>query len=107
MPNIRIPSNTVLFCDLLENLLNAHKSKEAESPLSGLDWADTEAQLSALRAKHAEMEEARRTAERLREERDQIKRVLKELVRHARDILKGIHRGELRKLGEYGFTVDD
>jgi len=107
MSKIKIPSNTVHFCDLLENLHNAHKSKGDVSPLSSLDWTGMEMKISTLREKHAEMEEARRSAEQLREERDIAKRKLKELVRHARDILKGIHRGELRELGEYGFTVDD
>jgi cell division protein FtsB len=56
---------------------------------------------------HEKVKKLERELETLYEERDAIVEKVKDQVYRSRDILKGIHRADLRKLGDWGFDVDN
>ena len=108
MAKINIPSKkSVDLLHFADVIYTANKAKGDASVLSPLDWDDTKLKIDEALAKNAEAESLRRESERLREERDALMIDIWKIVQRSRDILKGTFRGELRKLGDYGFIVDD
>ena len=95
--------------DLLK-LAQTIQAKDAElgnqSPLGFLDWGSKLDVINQALAAQEEAESLRRQMESAYEQRDILVKEITGWVRQSRDILKGVYRQEMRKLGDFGFTVD-
>lgn len=106
MPRIKLPKDPAAIANLAEDIFYKHNSEGAASVLGSIDWDDINTKKDIVAAKHAEAKELERQMEQAYEERNAAMKPTLEAIRKSRDILKGVHRGELRKLGEWGFTID-
>jgi len=107
MTKVSIPAKVDGLFRLAELIHAKHTELGDASPLNMLDWAVAKTNLDAAVAKHQIFEDLHRQAETIREERDLMAGQIREIVRQSRDILKGVHRKDMHKLGEYGFEVNN
>ena len=94
----------------LLKLAQTIQAKDAElggqSPLGFLDWNSKLDAINKALAAQEEAESLRRQMESAYEQRDILVKEITDWVRQSRDILTGVYRQEMRKLGDFGFTVD-
>ena len=107
---IPIPTTTSELIKLGKAIHKKHLADGAVSPLKAMEdynWDAVAADLTAAEALHTQAEEHRKKAEELYRERDAKIPNVKGAITSSRNILKGIHAKNPKKLGDYGFTVDD
>ena len=104
---IDIPTGPGELIALADTIENKHDELGKDSPLSLLDWSKVSPEIKEAVAAHKQIETLTRETEQLAQRRTNLVRELAQFVRQARDILAGVHRGEERKLSDYGFAVDD
>ena len=107
---IPIPTTTSELIKLGKAIHKKHVADGAASPLKAMEdysWDAVAADLTAAEALHTQAEEHRKKAEELYRERDAKIPNVKGAITSSRNILKGIHAKNPKKLGDYGFTVDD
>ncbi|MBK7871820.1 MAG: hypothetical protein IPJ74_14640 [Saprospiraceae bacterium] len=75
--------------------------------MSDYNWNDHGSTLQQTIEKHAEAEDLNRRAEQIYRERDQLISELEKLIKSSRDLLKGVFKKNPKKLGEWGFEVND
>ena len=86
---------------------NKHQDDAKASVLGGLEWNSVGPEIKSGLNLHDKVKKLERELETTYEERDAIVDKVKDQVLRSRDILKGIHRADLRKLGDWGFDVDN
>jgi len=106
MAQVEIPRNSDKVCELAETIIAKDAELGDASPLKILNWPEDSARIETIRAKGREAAELIRRAEELNEERKRELDVILPKIRRSRDILKGHYGQDLRKLGEFGFTVN-
>ena len=106
-PRITIPTNPGDLIALAEDIQARHDELDKESPLSLLDWKTATPQIKDAAEVQKQINKLNKELEKLVERRNNLIGALGDLVRSSRDILSGVHRGEMKKLGDYGFEVDD
>lgn len=113
---IPIPVNPDDQITLAKAVLAKHKALGAQSPLSGLDMAAFEAQLTIADAQNVLAKQLARDAEAATQARDgalgspkgpEVPGTVKFFLRAGRDALAAVNRGNEKKLGDFGYTVDD
>jgi len=72
-----------------------------------LDWEDTSPQIKEATAVQDKVDKMGKELEKLTQRRNNLVAPLGEFVRSARDVLSGVYRAEMKKLGDFGFEVDD
>lgn len=104
---VKIDPNAENLLNLANLIAQKHKELGNNSPLQQLDW-DIQAQnvIKALDL-HKQAKEYQRLAEQAHEQRNALLVPIDELVKQSRDLLKALYRNEPKKLGEFGFDVDD
>ena len=104
---VQISKNAEKLLSLAELVAKRHLELGAESPLKVLDW-DKQAEIvkTALDL-HKQAKEYQRLSEQAHEKRDILIAPLDDLLKQSRDLLKALYRTELKKLGEFGFVVDE
>jgi hypothetical protein len=102
-----LPENPKEMLDLAAVIYEKHQAAGAQSSLSSLNWADLGPKITEAITFHKEAEELRKQMEKLYEQRNQILEPIDDLVRQSRDLLKVVYRSEPRKIGDYGFVVDN
>jgi len=114
MPNnilrIVIPTNVGALLKLATLIFKKHQADGAASPLNALadyKWSDLGPNIALALAKHDEAEELSRRAEQAYRDRDKLMGDIPGLVRSSRDLLKGVYKKTPKKLGEWGFEVND
>jgi len=107
MTKVSVPTKVEDVFRLAGLIYAKHTALGEASPLKALDWETGKANLDAAEAQNTAFKELHRQAEAAREERDHYVAQIRLLVQQSRDMLKGIHRNDLRQLGEYGFEVND
>lgn len=110
--NIRIviPTNVGALLNLASRIFNKHLSDGPNSPLYALtedSWDEHGPKIQEALAKHNEAEEYMRKAEQAYRERDRLFGDVDGLVKRTRDLLKAIFKKIPKKLGEWGFEVND
>lgn len=105
-PRVVIPRNPEQLLKLAQLIQAKDAELGEQSPLAFLDWSAKLDTINEALAAQQEAESLRRQMESAYEQRDRKIKEITTWVRRSRDILTGIHREEMRKLGEYGFTVD-
>jgi hypothetical protein len=87
-----------------------HTEDGATSPLSSLkdySWTVEGPNLEKAKAKHDEAEELRKQMEKAYKERDLLMANVPAIIRASRDVLTGINRQNMKRLGDWGFIVDN
>ena len=102
-----LPENPKEMLDLAAVIYEKHLAAGAQSSLSSLNWADLGPKITDAIKFHNEAEELRKQMEKLYEQRNQILEPIDDLVKQSRDLLKVVYRSEPRKMGDYGFVVND
>ena len=107
---VNIPGNKKDLLDLAVKVNNKHMADGAASPLNLLQditWATEGAKIAAALAKHTQAEQLKLDMEQAYRERDLIMQNTEVVVRNSRDLLTGVHRENMKRLGDWGFSVDD
>jgi len=107
---IVIPTNVGELLHLANLVYKKHQADGKDSPLNALEdykWDDIGPNLALAAAKHEEAEEYSRRAEQAYRERDRLMGDIKGLIQASRDLLKAIFKKSPKKLGEWGFEVND
>ncbi len=107
---IVIPTNVGELLKLANLVYKKHQADGKNSPLNALEdykWNDIGPNLALAAAKHEEAEEYSRRAEQAYRDRDRLMGDVKGLIRASRDLLKAIFKKSPKKLGEWGFEVND
>jgi hypothetical protein len=114
MPNsnyrVSIPKNAEELLDLAGNVLKKHTELAGASPLNSMvshSWVDNGPKVAISLDLHKRAEELTRQAEEAYRQRDLLLGDVKESVLASRDLLLGVYRETPKKLGEFGFEVDD
>lgn len=107
---IVIPKTIGRMLKLAGLIYNKHLTDGANSPLhilSDYNWNEHGPKVQAATEKHAEAEEYARRAELAYRERDQLMGDVDGLIKSSRDLLKGTFKKTPKKLGDWGFEVND
>jgi hypothetical protein len=75
--------------------------------LQDITWADEGSKVSVALSKHNEAETLKLQMEQAYRERDLLMKNIPAVVKNSRDLLTGIHRENMKRLGEWGFSIDD
>lgn len=107
---IVIPTNVGDLINLARLIFKKHIADGNASPLNALSdytWEEYGPKIEEALTKHNEAEEYMRRAEQCYRDRDRIIGNLDGLVKASRDLLKAAFRKTPKKLGEWGFEVND
>ena len=118
MSKIVISRNIAKLLSLSANIIKKHKADGDKSVLKSVDMKDFEAKTTQAKEAYDKAQRLRREAEEYTEKAYLLLGIHKKqsslqpgdalyYITQCRDILKGIFRSTLRKLGEWGFQVDD
>lgn len=107
MPSrVTIPGNPEDLLALAKSVLKKHNALGKDSPLKMIKLGKIGPVVDKALENHKQAERLRREMERAYESRDKKIVAIKDILRRSRDLLKGLYRGQMRKLGDFGFTVD-
>lgn len=104
---VKMSTSAEAIINLAQMVIQKHKELGSESPLKVLDWDKQAENITKAEQLHKQAKEYERLAEQMHEQRNVLVNELNELLKQSRDLLKALYRNEPRKLGEFGFTVDD
>jgi hypothetical protein len=107
---VKLPVNPKEMLDLANLVLQKHTADGTTSllsNLSGSDWSVTGPKIAVAIAKHLEAEDYKRKMEDAYRERDKDMPEVKEILSASAALLKAVYRQNPKKLGDWGFNVDD
>lgn len=107
---IVIPKTIEGMLKLANLIYQKHLQDGSNSPLNTLsdyNWNEHGPNLKAAIDKHAEAEEFSRRAELAYRDRDRLMGDVDGLIKSSRDLLKGVFKKTPKKLGDWGFEVND
>jgi len=114
MARINVPKNPGEVIKLAKAIKTKHTADGAASPLAGFDMADFGTKTTTADTENQKSEQSYRDAEKATQDRDlalggdsPVKGTVNWYVRAARDVLAGLNKGNEKKLGDWGFEVDD
>lgn len=108
-PRIPISRNPAEILELAASVNKKHTELGAASPLTSMEdfnWRDVGPKLVEASATQERIDKLEKQLEELYGERDRHLPAIKGALASSRNVLKGIYAGNLKKLGEWGFTVD-
>ena len=92
--------------DLAAAIQEQHTALGKNSPLTLLDWEQASPQIKDASGVQGQINKMNKDLEKLIEQRNNLIGPLSGFVRSSRDVLSGVYRSEMRKLGDFGFEVD-
>ena len=104
---VKISANAEKLLNLADLIAKKHLELGKDSPLNVLDWNVQAENVKVALDLHKQAKEYQRLAEQTHEKRDTFISPLDDLVKQTRDLLKALYRAEPKKLGEFGFVVDE
>jgi hypothetical protein len=107
---IIIPQNVEEGLQLAQKVYEKHTQDGASSLLNnieGYSWAEVGGKIETCLKKHLEAEELKRKMEEAYRERDLIAPEVMTILRASASLLKAVYSKNPKKLGEWGFSVDD
>lgn len=110
MPRVNIPTNPGQLIDLCVAVKDEHSKQAAASPLTILKWEDISPVITEANELDDQIGKMSRELEKLTERRRTLIEKpdgLADFARKSRDILSGVYRNEMKKLGDFGFQVND
>jgi hypothetical protein len=108
--SVAIKRNPEELIKLGGNIYARHQLDGAASPLKSLvdnNWDVTGPKIAPCLKNHEKAEELKRQMEIAYQERDKVLVEIEEIVRNSAALLKGIYRNSPKKLGEWGFDVNE
>ena len=105
-PRITIPTNAGDLIELAAAIQEQHTTLGKSSPLALLDWDEAAPQINGASEVQKQINKLNKDLEKLVERRNNLIGPLGDFVRSSRDVLSGVYRSEMRKLGDFGFEVD-
>ena len=107
MAKVVIPRNPKMLLELVQKISEKHQADGANSPLTPVMPDGFQQIVTEGLQLNNKAEELEKEIEITYQKRDVIVKQASELARRVRDLLKGIHRNNLKQLGDYGFEVND
>jgi hypothetical protein len=118
MSRIKIPTSPTQLIILGKNIVKKHNEEGDTSVLKFVDMDDFEKKINKADETYSKVLKLRREIELLTEQTHQLLGIHKDMksstpgtalyyITQSRDIPKGLFRGSFRKLGNWGFVVDD
>lgn len=107
---VEIPINPGELIDLSVKIAAAHKTQAAASPLTILKWDEVEPLITEADELDDRIGSLNRELEKLSQRRKNLiegPNGLGDFVRQSRDVLSGVYRNEMKRLGDFGFEVND
>jgi len=107
---VEIPINPGELIDLSVKIAAAHKTQAAGSPLTILKWDEVEPLITEADELDDRIGSLNRELEKLTQRRKNLiegPNGLGDFVRQSRDVLSGVYRNEMKRLGDFGFEVND
>ena len=107
---ISIPRNLLEFFALLKAVEGKHLAEGANSPLRSAEdfnWNELGTIIARCEEQHKLAEEYKRKMEECYRQRDIDMPNLLEALNGAKVLLKGVYRKNPKKMGDWGFQVDD
>ena len=105
-PRINIPTNAGDLIELAVAIQEQHSALGKTSPLALLDWEEAAPQIKDANEVQNQIDKLNKELEKLIERRNNYMEPLGDFVRSSRDVLSGVYRSGMRKLGDFGFAVD-
>ncbi len=102
---IDLPTNAEDRINLAKAIAGKHAELGNASPLGQLKWDKITPAVTAAETAHRESKRLQAQAEAATQTRDAALETIVTFLRASRDVLSGVHADEMRKLGDYGFTV--
>ncbi|TCZ64291.1 hypothetical protein [Flaviaesturariibacter aridisoli] len=109
-PRIKIPGNVGEKIALGKKIFKKHGDDGADSPLRSIqdfNWDRMGPKMAPAAEWHDKAEFHRKEAEKAYRERDQLLGDIDGAITASRDVLKGVHKKNPKRLGDWGFEVDD
>ena len=103
----RIPEKII---KLGGDIYSKHLVDGVDSPLKSMvdnNWESTGPKIAPCLASHLKAEELKRQMELAYEDRDKVLSEIEEIVRNSAALLKGIYRNSPKRLGDWGFDVNE
>lgn len=107
---IIIPQNVEDALRLAKQVYEKHAQDGASSLLNNIDgysWEEVGDKIETCLKKHLEAEELKRKMEEAYRERDLIAPEVMAILRASASLLKAVYTKNPKKMGEWGFSVDD
>jgi len=107
---VNIPINPGELIDLCVKVAATHKEQGEDSPLAILDWAEVNPIITEADELDDKITGMNRELEKLTQRRKTLIEKpggLGDFVRQSRDVLSGVYRNEMKKLGDFEFEVND
>ena len=107
---INIPVSPRELIDLCLAIAAEHKDLGKDSPLSILEWDKVNPMITEADDVDSRIASLNRELEKLGERRRTLIETpngLADFARQSRDVLAGVYRNEIKKLGDFGFGVSD
>lgn len=110
MARVVIPSNAEKVLSLADKVLKKHTSDGDSSPLNVLqdhNWTDNGPKVAKAIALNNKAKALEKEVEKLYQDRDALLKPIKDTVRSSSRTLMGIYKSSPKKLGDWGFEVND
>jgi hypothetical protein len=104
---VEIPRNAEELLGLADKVNKKHIADAANSPLRPLAWPAIGPTIAQALVFHEQAEALRRQMEAAYQQRDKLMKPIEDIVKSSRDILTGAYQKEMKKLGDWGFSVAD
>lgn len=105
-----LPTNIEENLNLAQKVFEKHQADRDASlllNLDGMSWAELGPKIAICLQKHLEAEDLKRKMEEAYRERDLALPEILETLRASKSLLKASFPKNPKKMGEWGFTVDD
>ena len=105
-----IPTNPEKQLDLAELVLNKHTTDGATGPLNTLvdhSWTDNGPKVVDARKLQDEILQLEKDLEKKYKERNLLLAPVMDSVKASRDLLIGVYKSNPKKLGDWGYVVND
>lgn len=110
MARVIIPTNPEKAIALAKKVLQKHTTDGATSPLNVLNdhnWTDNGPKIADAETLNDKAKELEKQVEKLYKERDALLAAIKDTLRASSKTLLGIYASSPKKLGDWGFEVND
>ena len=107
---VEIPNNPSDLLDLAKKINTKHLSDGNLSPLNSIEtnnWAIEGPNITLCLKNHLEAEQFRAKMEEAYKERDLLLTGINCAVRATRNVLSGVHHDNMKRLSDWGFTVNE
>jgi len=104
---IEIPAADSELIGLAVKIKDKHEKDGATSPITGLDWDTYAPKIDLAEQLEQQIAALNTQSEQLVQKRNALVDELGGFVRSSRDVLQGLNRPALRKLMDWGFSVND